>query len=108
MGASQGGSVDVQGLEVVLRDTLPRLPPNAAPIIWQVIEELRSACKNKPDGDEQAQETFDRSETSSTREGTPLGIGGWPLPLSVLLNIAGALEPNDLTPAAQACRSLCV
>merc|ERR1712151_1414697 len=52
----------------------------------------------------------DEGDTTEDAEngGTPFSLGPNQLPLAVLLSIANGLEPDDLTPAAAACKSLCI
>jgi len=49
----------------------------------------------------------DAAEAEESDE-RPFSLGPTALPLAVLLNIANGLEPDDLTPAAGACKSLCI
>lgn len=47
-------------------------------------------------------------EEGAGEEGTPFSIGPHRLPLDVMLKVANCLAPEDMTPAAGACNSLCI
>merc|ERR1711879_299850 len=58
--------------------------------------------------DEASSSHSGEEDTVENGEGTPFSLGPNQLPLAVLLSIANGLEPDDLTPAAAACKSLCI
>lgn len=103
-----------------------RLPAAAAPLLGRLREELdrsRDSDAKEPEHRKganvrgQAAKAVEacRGDTESSSseeaddgEGRPFCLGPVRLPLAVLLNIANCLEPEDLSPAAQACKSLCI
>lgn len=109
------GSEDRAGAARALRRALdnarPRLPALAAPLLARVSAELAAEQALAPDGSAPADAASSSSDDSDADEGDerrPFAIGAFELPLSTLLNITNCLEPDDLTPAAGACKSLCV
>lgn len=112
-------------LSVALSNARGRLPSSAAPLLDRLAAELTGEAAQErgaastavssskctaEDGSKATRGDVDSDDgdEEGESEGMPFCLGPHHLPLVVLLNIANGLEPDDLTPAAGACKSLCI
>mmetsp|Transcript_31559 Transcript_31559/g.93942 ORF Transcript_31559/g.93942 Transcript_31559/m.93942 type:complete len:217 (-) Transcript_31559:83-733(-) len=109
----------VRMLSKALDMARPRLPTGAAPLLSCLAGRLQAEVEGVPrpkdadkeeeeEGEDDSSDEDERGNGDGEGEGRPFCLGPVRLPLATLMSIANGLEPDDLSPAAQSCKSLCI
>lgn len=123
---AEGARMLIQALEIAR----PRLPKDTTQLLDRLHLELQAelrAAENLPQlgnevqgkqqtkisqcsqtGDDDQSDIDTNHAADDENEGKPFCLGQVNLPLATMLKITNCLEPDDLSPAAQACKSLCI
>eukprot|EP00929_Paragymnodinium_shiwhaense_P081594 TRINITY_DN42745_c0_g1_i1.p1 TRINITY_DN42745_c0_g1~~TRINITY_DN42745_c0_g1_i1.p1 ORF type:complete len:226 (+),score=52.38 TRINITY_DN42745_c0_g1_i1:95-772(+) len=86
------------------------LPRSATNLLNRVVGELNRVIREAGE-DANTDGTWSSREADSSDDDddkTPFRLGPVLMPLAPLMNIASCLEPDDLSPAAASCKSLCI
>ncbi|CAE8594902.1 unnamed protein product, partial [Polarella glacialis] len=83
-----------------------RLPAATAPLLAQVAQEIKDQQRSSSKVTQDDEDIDD--DESDDQGGQHFMLGPIKVPLAMLISIANGLEPDDLTPAAGTCKSLCI
>eukprot|EP00928_Gymnodinium_smaydae_P012506 TRINITY_DN14531_c0_g3_i1.p2 TRINITY_DN14531_c0_g3~~TRINITY_DN14531_c0_g3_i1.p2 ORF type:complete len:224 (-),score=65.68 TRINITY_DN14531_c0_g3_i1:126-797(-) len=124
LGASSDRAEDSRRLQRLLASTRAQLPADAGDFLDAVAAALRAVelgcsseevagsdaacCSSSAAAAAGEEEESEAESESSEANGSAFRLGPVPMPLTVLLNITSAIEPDELNAAAACCKSFCI